>query len=121
MAVLAGAVVQVRKGRGVHGGSGSLEFVGVQAPGVVAREQVGPGDGRVVGDEVVCRVAVERARRRRMGQATRPEVEVVPRPEVAQIGPVSGGTGRDGRHSEAMGRLLAEMQVLQRSFPGGVW
>jgi ring-1,2-phenylacetyl-CoA epoxidase subunit PaaC len=28
---------------------------------------------------------------------------------------------RRGRHSEHMGRLLAEMQVLQRSFPGGVW
>ena len=26
-----------------------------------------------------------------------------------------------GRHSEHMGLLLAEMQVLQRSFPGGVW
>ncbi len=31
------------------------------------------------------------------------------------------GTGRDGRHSEHMGRLLAEMQQLQRSFPGGRW
>ena len=30
-------------------------------------------------------------------------------------------TGRQGRHSEHMGRLLAEMQHLQRSFPGGVW
>ncbi len=26
-----------------------------------------------------------------------------------------------GRHSEHMGLLLAEMQVLQRSYPGGVW
>ncbi len=31
------------------------------------------------------------------------------------------GTGRIGRHSEHMGRLLAEMQHLQRSHPGGVW
>ncbi|MEO7152364.1 MAG: 1,2-phenylacetyl-CoA epoxidase subunit PaaC [Burkholderiaceae bacterium] len=31
------------------------------------------------------------------------------------------GTGRIGRHSEHMGRLLAEMQYLQRSHPGGVW
>ena len=31
------------------------------------------------------------------------------------------GTARDGRHSEHMGRLLAEMQQLQRSFPGGRW
>jgi ring-1,2-phenylacetyl-CoA epoxidase subunit PaaC len=28
---------------------------------------------------------------------------------------------RRGRHSEHMGRLLAEMQYLQRAYPGGVW
>ncbi|MGZ5157601.1 MAG: 1,2-phenylacetyl-CoA epoxidase subunit PaaC, partial [Caldimonas sp.] len=26
-----------------------------------------------------------------------------------------------GRHSEHLGYILAEMQTLQRSFPGGVW
>ncbi len=30
-------------------------------------------------------------------------------------------TGSLGVHSEHMGRLLAEMQCLQRSFPGGAW
>ena len=30
-------------------------------------------------------------------------------------------TGRLGRHSEHLGFILAEMQHLQRSFPGGVW
>jgi ring-1,2-phenylacetyl-CoA epoxidase subunit PaaC len=30
-------------------------------------------------------------------------------------------TGKRGVHSEHMGYLLAEMQTLQRSFPGGVW
>lgn len=30
-------------------------------------------------------------------------------------------TGRQGVHSEHMGYLLAEMQHLQRTFPGGVW
>ena len=30
-------------------------------------------------------------------------------------------TGSQGRHSEHMGFILAEMQVLQRSFPGGRW
>lgn len=30
-------------------------------------------------------------------------------------------TGKAGRHSEHLGYLLAEMQHLQRSFPGGVW
>ncbi len=29
--------------------------------------------------------------------------------------------GKRGRHSEHMGHLLAQMQVLQRSYPGGVW
>lgn len=29
--------------------------------------------------------------------------------------------GKRGRHTEHMGHLLAEMQVLQRSYPGGVW
>ncbi|KQW64196.1 1,2-phenylacetyl-CoA epoxidase subunit PaaC [Variovorax sp. Root411] len=30
-------------------------------------------------------------------------------------------TGKHGAHSEHMGYILAEMQHLQRSFPGGVW
>lgn len=30
-------------------------------------------------------------------------------------------TGKQGRHSEHMGYILAEMQHLQRSFPGGAW
>jgi ring-1,2-phenylacetyl-CoA epoxidase subunit PaaC len=29
--------------------------------------------------------------------------------------------GKRGRHSEHMGYLLAEMQYLQRAYPGGVW
>ena len=29
--------------------------------------------------------------------------------------------GRDGRHSEEMGPLLAEMQHMYRSFPGASW
>ena len=30
-------------------------------------------------------------------------------------------TGKQGRHSEHLGYILAEMQYLQRSYPGGVW
>jgi ring-1,2-phenylacetyl-CoA epoxidase subunit PaaC len=30
-------------------------------------------------------------------------------------------TGKSGRHSEHLGYILAEMQYLQRAFPGGVW
>ena len=45
----------------------------------------------------------------------------VERPSVPATGPVAGGTGRDGRHTEAMGRLLAEMQVVARAHPRGQW
>ena len=30
-------------------------------------------------------------------------------------------TGKTGVHSEHMGFMLAEMQSLQRAYPGGVW
>jgi ring-1,2-phenylacetyl-CoA epoxidase subunit PaaC len=29
--------------------------------------------------------------------------------------------GRDGRHSEHFGSLIAEMQTMQRSYPGQQW
>ena len=29
--------------------------------------------------------------------------------------------GRDGRHTEHLGHVLAEMQILPRSYPGAVW
>jgi ring-1,2-phenylacetyl-CoA epoxidase subunit PaaC len=45
----------------------------------------------------------------------------VDRPAIAAIGPVSGGTGRDGRHTETMGLLLAEMQSVARAHPSGRW
>jgi ring-1,2-phenylacetyl-CoA epoxidase subunit PaaC len=48
-------------------------------------------------------------------------VSGVDRPDLPAAGPVSGGTGRDGRHTEAMGRLLAEMQVVARAHPNGRW
>ena len=48
-------------------------------------------------------------------------VSGVDRPDLPSVGPVSGGTGRDGRHTEAMGRLLAEMQVVARAHPNGRW
>ena len=45
----------------------------------------------------------------------------VERPELPQVGPVSGGMGRDGRHTEALSRLLAEMQSVARAHPLGRW
>jgi ring-1,2-phenylacetyl-CoA epoxidase subunit PaaC len=45
----------------------------------------------------------------------------VDRPDVPRTGAVNGGTGRHGRHTEDMGRLLAEMQVVARAHPMGRW
>jgi ring-1,2-phenylacetyl-CoA epoxidase subunit PaaC len=35
--------------------------------------------------------------------------------------PAAPGGGRQGRHSEHLGYLLAEMQVLAREYPGASW
>ncbi len=48
-------------------------------------------------------------------------VSGVERHPVAQIGPVAGGMGRDGRHTEAFSHLLAEMQSVARAHPTGRW
>ena len=59
--------------------------------------------------------------------ALKPEWDAIVAPVFAEAGldiPAAGAfrsTGSKGVHSEHMGYLLAEMQVLQRSFPGGVW
>jgi ring-1,2-phenylacetyl-CoA epoxidase subunit PaaC len=45
----------------------------------------------------------------------------VERPAVPAAGAVAGGTGRHGRHTEALGLLLAEMQVVARAHPRGQW
>ncbi|VXB88894.1 1,2-phenylacetyl-CoA epoxidase subunit PaaC [Nocardioides sp. AX2bis] len=48
-------------------------------------------------------------------------VSGVERPDVRPTGPLGRGAGRDGRHTEAMGRMLAEMQVVARAHPQGRW
>jgi ring-1,2-phenylacetyl-CoA epoxidase subunit PaaC len=48
-------------------------------------------------------------------------VSGVERHPVPQVGPVSGGTGRHGRHTEALSHLLAEMQSVARAHPTGRW
>jgi ring-1,2-phenylacetyl-CoA epoxidase subunit PaaC len=40
--------------------------------------------------------------------------------EVPQV-PAARGGGRQGKHSEHLGYMLAEMQVLARQFPGASW
>jgi ring-1,2-phenylacetyl-CoA epoxidase subunit PaaC len=45
----------------------------------------------------------------------------VERPDVTRVGAHGGLTGRDGRHTEALGRMLAEMQSVARAHPMGQW
>ncbi|MFJ9952298.1 1,2-phenylacetyl-CoA epoxidase subunit PaaC [Kitasatospora sp. NPDC091207] len=42
-------------------------------------------------------------------------------PEVPGLASVGGRAGRDGVHTEALGPLLAEFQVLARAHPGATW
>lgn len=42
-------------------------------------------------------------------------------PEVAPLSGVRGRAGRDGIHTEALSRMLAEMQVVARAHPLGTW
>jgi ring-1,2-phenylacetyl-CoA epoxidase subunit PaaC len=43
------------------------------------------------------------------------------RPDAAALAGVSGRTGRDGVHTEAMGYILAELQSLARAHPDTTW
>ncbi|MFJ1751622.1 1,2-phenylacetyl-CoA epoxidase subunit PaaC [Kitasatospora sp. NPDC088134] len=45
----------------------------------------------------------------------------LPVPEVAGRAYVNGRAGRHGVHTEALGPLLAELQVLARAHPGATW
>ena len=45
----------------------------------------------------------------------------VERPDRAPLAGVTGRTGRDGLHTEALSRMLAEMQVVARAHPRGQW
>ncbi len=48
-------------------------------------------------------------------------VSEVDRPRSQPLAGVRGRTGRDGLHSEALSRMLAEMQVVARAHPSGRW
>ena len=43
------------------------------------------------------------------------------RPDTKPLAGVSGRTGRDGVHTEAMGYVLAELQSLARAHPDATW
>jgi ring-1,2-phenylacetyl-CoA epoxidase subunit PaaC len=45
----------------------------------------------------------------------------VPRPDRPGLAGVRGRTGRHGLHTEALSRMLAEMQVVARAHPQGRW
>lgn len=45
----------------------------------------------------------------------------VARPDAPPLAGVRGRTGRDGLHTEALSRMLAEMQVVARAHPRGRW
>ncbi|MFB7471949.1 1,2-phenylacetyl-CoA epoxidase subunit PaaC [Kitasatospora sp. NPDC056184] len=42
-------------------------------------------------------------------------------PDVPGLAAVGGRAGRDGVHTEALGPLLAELQVVARAHPGATW
>ena len=48
-------------------------------------------------------------------------VAEVERPVVRQVGRAAGAAGREGHHTEAISRMLAEMQVVARAHPQGLW
>jgi ring-1,2-phenylacetyl-CoA epoxidase subunit PaaC len=43
------------------------------------------------------------------------------RPDARPLAGIRGRKGRDGFHTEALSRLLAEMQVVARAHPMGRW
>ena len=50
--------------------------------------------------------------------------EVVERATLSlphDVPPIAGRNGRQGSHTEALGHLLAEMQIVARSHPGATW
>ncbi len=66
-----------------------------------------------------------------LSEELRPEADVVldtvlatahlDRPTAAPLAAVGGQSGRDGRHTEAFGYVLAEMQSVARAHPDGTW
>jgi ring-1,2-phenylacetyl-CoA epoxidase subunit PaaC len=59
--------------------------------------------------------ALERAWRDRVAAVARQATLELPDPTPATLG------GRRGRHTEHLGHMLAEMQIVARSFPGATW
>ena len=78
-------------------------FEGSGAESAAARHGLGPDPSSLAGP---------------VGAVIDQEVE---RPDVKQIGRAAGAAGREGHHTEALSRMLAEMQVVARAHPQGLW
>ena len=73
---------------------------------------------------VAAGVAVDPAQLRGEVDAVLDEVlgrATLTRPTVPPAGPINGGAGRQGLHTEYLGHVLAEMQSLARQHPGATW
>ena len=90
--------------------------------------------GGVLGEGVRLRRGMARRVAAAVASGLGPSVAQLREPWLAEISaffgevnlplPAEGrfrSTGRQGVHSEHMGYILAEMQHLQRAFPGGAW
>ncbi len=82
-------------------------------------------------DEMFATDAVDQAAQAELGLPVRPDLKAEWRAVVADVlerarltipeTPMRMTGGRKGRHTESLGRLLAEMQIVPRSHPGATW
>lgn len=82
-------------------------------------------------DEMFATDAVDQAVEAELGLPVRPDLKAEWRAVVTDVldrarltipeTPMRMTGGRKGRHTESLGRLLAEMQIVARSHPGAAW
>jgi len=82
-------------------------------------------------DEMFATDAVDQAVQAELGLPVRPDLKAEWRAVVTEVldrarltfpeTPMRMTGGRKGRHTESLGRLLAEMQIVARSHPGAAW
>lgn len=82
-------------------------------------------------DEMFATDAVDQAAQAELGLPVRPDLKAEWRAVVTDVlqrarltipeTPMRMTGGRKGRHTESLGRLLAEMQIVPRSHPGATW
>ncbi|MBX3146409.1 MAG: phenylacetate-CoA oxygenase subunit PaaC [Gemmatimonadales bacterium] len=82
-------------------------------------------------DEMFATDAVDQAAEAELGLPARPDLKAEWRAVVLEVlgrarltvpeAPMRMTGGRKGRHTESLGPLLAEMQIVPRSHPGATW